>query len=160
VPEPIPTSAIEPLRLAERIVARDPALLILDLRGANTERPIPGAVAVSGDSTALPLLADAVSGQTTVVVYDAAGSLRAVPGTWPRDLAYVHVEGGHAGWVRNVLTPAVAIGSTLVERERVDRQRQLAAFFTGAAVQAPAAAPPPAATRAGPVKKKKPGGGC
>ncbi len=157
---PIAAAPMEPMALAERIVARDPMLVLLDLRGANADKPIPGAVTVAPDSSAFVALADAVPGRTTVVVYDAEGTLRELPGNWPQGLEYRYVVGGRAGWQRDVLTPAAATMSSLGERERVQRQNQIAAFFSGATVKASTAAPPPSAAGGGGARKKKPAGGC
>lgn len=157
---PFAATSIEPLALAERIVARDPMLVVLDLRGANAEKPIPGAATAASDSSALETLADAVPGRTTVVMYDAEGTLRELPGYWPPGLEYRYLTGGHAGWQRDVLTPAVATTASLDERERVQRQNQIAAFFSGATAKASTAAPPPRGAAPGGAKKKKPAGGC
>ncbi|MBK7835221.1 MAG: YeeE/YedE family protein [Gemmatimonadetes bacterium] len=152
-------TAIEPLSLATRIIERDPSLLVLDLRGDGAAKPIPGALLVAADTSALGVLAEAVPGRTTVVVYDSAGSLRALPGEWPADLEYRYLAGGRAGWEREVLTPATPRASTWQERERVQRQHHVAAFFSGAGVKASSAAPPPRVAGGGGAKKKK-GGGC
>lgn len=156
---PIPTRPVAPLALAERVLARDPGLVVLDLRGDSAAKPIPGAVAVAADTTGAAALADAIPGRTTVVIYDADGSRRSVPGDWPRELEYRHIDGGHAGWQRDVLTPAVAASTSLDERDRVQYQNQLAAFFSGATVKPSTSAPPPPAAGGG-AKKKKKAGGC
>ena len=152
-------SAMEPLELAQHIIARNPSLLVLDLRGPGAEKPIPGALLVAADTSALSVLADAVPGRTTVVVYDSVGTRRTLPGVWPAALQYRYVNGGRAGGQREVLTPATPTRTTLAERERIARQHQLAAFFSGATVQASGSAPPPRVAGPGGAKKKK-GGGC
>lgn len=156
---PMSTTPLAPSALAERIVARDAGLVILDLRGDAATKPVPGAIAVASDSAGAAALTDAVQGRTMVVIYDADGARRAVPGDWPRDLDYRHLDGGYAGWERDVLTPAVPASASLAERDRVQHQNGLAAFFSGAAVQSSAAAPPPPAAGGG-AKKKKKAGGC
>ncbi|HYD51490.1 MAG TPA: hypothetical protein VEA99_02640, partial [Gemmatimonadaceae bacterium] len=138
-------------------IARDPTLVLLDLRDA-APKPIPGAIVVKADSVALGVLAEAVPGRSLVVVYDADGRLRQVPGHWPRDLTYRHLAGGRAGWEREVLTPATTASASTEERARVRRQNEIAAFYSGAVAKPIAAPPPPAATGAGPARKKKAGG--
>lgn len=158
-PAAVPMGAMAPMTLAERIIARDPLLVILDVRGAPAGPTIPGTVAAATDSAARAVLSGLAPG-ATVVVYDSAGTLRDRPGAWPGELTYLYVSGGYAGWHHEVLVPAVPASPSLAERDRVQHQNQLAAFFSGAAVQA-ATAPPPAPTGGGsPAKKKKPGGGC
>jgi uncharacterized membrane protein YedE/YeeE len=145
--QPIALASIDPLTVARRIIARDPNLLLLDVRAAST-RTLPGAASAKLDTSALPLLSGAVPHKTTVVVYDAAGQLRSVPGTWPRELDYRFISGGYQGWEQQVLTPT---GDAA--------QNQIAAYFSGATVQsAPVAAPPPTAGGGGAKKKKA--GGC
>lgn len=162
-PEPsvaIPARPIDALALATRIVERDPLLVVLDLRGAAAEKPIPGAFVVAADSTAVASLADAVPGRTTVVIYDATGSRTSVPGDWPKELEYRYVRGGRAGWERDVVTPVATVPATIAERDLVERQHQLSAYFSGATVKASSAAPPPPAAGGGGGGKKKKGGGC
>lgn len=158
-PGRIAAQPIAPLTLAERLLARDPLLVVMDLRGTNAAKPIPGAVLVAPDSLVPGALADAVPGRTTVVIYDDSGRVRDVSGAWPAGLEYRFLDGGRAGWQREVLTPMALTGVSLAERERAERQHQIAAFFSGATVKATPAVPPPAAGAAG-VKKKKPAGGC
>lgn len=51
------------------------------------------------------------------------------------------------------------VGTRLAERERIERQNQISAYFTGAAVQTTTtSAPPPAMPMGGGAKKKKAGG--
>lgn len=151
---------IDAMALATRLVERDPMLVLLDLRGAGAEKPIPGATVAAPDSTALEALADAVPGRTTVVVYDATGSRTTVPGDWPKDIEYRYLRGGRAGWEREIVTPSAEVPTTLDERDHVERQRHFSAYFSGATVKASSTAPPPrAAGPAGGGKKKK-GGGC
>jgi hypothetical protein len=56
--------------------------------------------------------------------------------------------------------PAPAAGATPEDRERIARQHAIAAFFSGAAIAAPAVSGPPPALPAGPVVRKKRVGGC
>jgi hypothetical protein len=159
VAPPLRMASMAPLALAESLIRREPGLLILDLRrdpvGA---RGIPGAVASADETAALDVLRTAPSG-TTVVVYDESGGISEAPAAWPRSLSYRFLDGGLAGWERQVLTPAEPSGTSLEERARILRQNQISGFFSGAAVQAaPAAAPPPAMAGGGAPKKKA--GGC
>lgn len=152
---------IAPLDLASRMVARDPSLIILDVRGEEGEKPLPGAIPVSADSSALAVLADAVPGTSLVVIYDATGARRKLPAAWPRDLEYRVLAGGRAGWERDVLTPDTTTSMSTAARERRGRQQHLAAYFSGATVKASSAPPPPrAAGGGGGGGKKKKGGGC
>jgi hypothetical protein len=154
---PIAMTPREPLDLARAIIARDPSLVILDVRAHADSGGIPGAQKVS-DSSAAVLLAD-VASSARVVVYDDSGGRAAAPGTWPRSLTYEYVRGGLAAWTSEVITPAVP-GPDLASREAAARQRQVAAFFSGGGVSV--AAPPSAggggAARAGGGKKRA--GGC
>jgi rhodanese-related sulfurtransferase len=152
---PIEMEEMSPLELAEEIIQGDPNLMILDVR---TEVPdgegrIPGSYAVTADSVALGMLS-AAAPTTKVVVYDQNGSMRIVPDAWPRTLEYMVVRGGFTGWKNEVLTPAEPTSYALAEREFIERQNQIAGFFSGAAVQSSVQAPPPAMS-SGPKKKKK-----
>jgi rhodanese-related sulfurtransferase len=148
--------AMEPLTLAEAIIAGRPDLVILDVRedhGESASSSIPGALRVDSDSAAMSMLASQPPA-TLVVIYDARGIRRAIPGSWPEGPEYRYLENGFEGWQREVLTPAEAGSSDLAERAAVERQNQISAFFTGAAVRpSTVAAPPPA--QVGPRKKKK-----
>ncbi len=154
---PIPMTPLEPLDLAEAIIARDPSIVILDLRPASAEPRIPRAQAVT-DSSATEVLSSAAPSME-VVVYDEQGTLHAAPASWPRSLAYRYLRGGFAAWKAEVLTPLPASGFDESSRERTERQHQLAAFFSGAKVTSSGAAPPPpaAANPAAGVKKKSRG---
>ncbi len=147
---------IEPLELAEAIIAKDPWLLILDLRG-RTESPgavIPGAIPISADQTAVQYLQGAAP-ETVVVLCDETGTMAAVPSEWPQRLDYRIVAGGMEGWRAEVLTPVQASSSALAEREFVARQNQIAGFFSGAAVRPSVVSAPPVVSTLGPKKKKK-----
>ncbi len=157
-PPPITMAAIDPLAVARRIIARDPQLLILDVRGTEAGKTVPGALATTADTSALTLLGDAVPGSTIVVVYDAVGTLRMVPASWPRDVTYRYMSGGYEGWQQEVLTAAQPTSSDLAMQQHVREQNQVAAYFSGATVQAAAVAAPPPAAGGGGAKKKKAGG--
>ena len=134
--------------------------MILDLRAdPEAEKGIPGAVSGADAEVALNILQGAPAG-TIVVVYDEGGALEEVPAEWPRALEYRIVEGGLSGWIDEVITPAELWGNTLAERERVQRQNQISAFFSGAAVQSSSLAAPPPMMPAGGAGKKPKAGGC
>jgi hypothetical protein len=157
---PIPMAGIQPLDLAERIIERDPNLLVLDLRAdPAAEKGVPGAIAGT-DMEAVKGLLNGTPEGSLVVVFDEAGSTSEAPGDWPRVLEYRFLEGGLAGWRSEVLTAAEIWGNTLAERERVLKQNQISAFFSGAAVQTSAVAAPPPAMSSGNTGKKPKAGGC
>jgi uncharacterized membrane protein YedE/YeeE len=157
---PAPTvHAVEPADIAERIVAGDANLVIIDVR-TTPESPFPSGFAAALDSTALTALASAAD-HMDILLVDDDGGLATVPAAWPWRARYLVLRGGWSAWQQDVLTPA-STGSafTLDDLSRVRRQSALAAFFSGAAVAAPAAAAPPpmpAATGGGPRPKR---GGC
>jgi len=157
-PVPMPMGVIEPLDLAESIVASDPNVMILDLRPDRSAAGIPGAFAAD-DSTAGALLTG-VAPSVRVVVYDDDGVRRAAPATWPSTLTYRYVRGGLAAWTAEVTTPMEPTGYTLAERERLLRQHEIAAYFSGTAATTTTAAPPPAAMTSGAGGGKKRKGGC
>lgn len=154
---PIPMTPLEPLDLADAIIARDPSITILDLRQAQAGPVVPGAQVVT-DSSA-PEVLGGVGPSTQVVVYDEQGTLHWAPARWPRGLTYRYLRGGFAAWKAEVLTPLPPSGFDAAGRERTERQHQVAAFFSGAKVTSSAAAPPPAPTAnpAGGGKKKSRG---
>ncbi len=154
---PIPMSAIEPLDLAEAMIARDPTLVILDLRGDRDEPGIPGGYAVD-DSSAAGLLA-AAAPTTRVVAFDEEGARVEATGEWPRGLTYEYVRGGLAAWKAEVLAPVEMTSYGVADRERAARQHQIAGFFSGAAVSSLVQAPP-ALPAGGAPKGKKRAGGC
>jgi uncharacterized membrane protein YedE/YeeE len=159
VPPPPTVHAVEPADIAERIVAGDANLVIIDVRPASAS-PFPSGFAAALDSTALPALASAAD-HMDILLVDDDGGLATVPAAWPWRARYLVLRGGWSAWQQDVLTPA-STGSafTLDDLSRVRRQNALAAFFSGAAVAAPAAAAPPpmpAATGGGPRPKR---GGC
>jgi len=152
----VPMAAIAPLDLAEAIIARDPTLVIFDLRRDRGPRGIPGARPLE-DSTAAATLAE-VSPASRVVVFDDSGTTRATRAGWPATPTYRYLRGGLAAWQAEVLMPAPA-GPDADAREAAERQRMIGAYFSGAG--AVAAPPPPAATGARPAGGgKKRSGGC
>ena len=161
-PEAVPTPmrAMDPLSLAEDIIERRPGLLILDMRvDMEAEKGVPGAVAGNDPSAALALLASAPEG-TVVVTYDESGVVTQAPADWPENLEYHFLEAGLVGWQDKVLTAADLWGNSLAERERVQRQNQISAFFSGAAVQNSSVSAPPPVMPAGGGGKKPKAGGC
>jgi uncharacterized membrane protein YedE/YeeE/rhodanese-related sulfurtransferase len=157
---PIQMAPMAPLRLAEAIIEREPGLMILDLRAdPEAENGIPGAVA-GGDPAALSGLLASMPEGTVVVTYDEGGVLTEAPSEWPRTLEYRVLDGGLSGWKDEVITPAPIWGNSLAEREFVQRQNQISAFFSGAAVQSSSIAAPPPAMPAGGAGKKPKSGGC
>jgi uncharacterized membrane protein YedE/YeeE/rhodanese-related sulfurtransferase len=155
---PVQMASVAPLNLAQALIEREPGILILDLRAdPDAEKGIPGAIPSADEEAALSVLRGAPA-KTTVVVYDENGVVTETPPTWPRTLDYRFLDGGLTGWKADVLTPAEAVGTTLEERERVVRQNQISAFFSGAAVQSSSVAAPPPAMSAGAPPKKKAGG--
>ncbi len=160
---PSPPQLAEPMapaELAETLVAGSTAapLTLLDLReeSAREAAAIPGAQPVQlADAEPPAALASAAPG-STVLLITAAGEAPPLPATWPSTLRYRSLRGGAAAWQAEVLTPPeAALGP------EAERQRQLAAYFSGAEAAAPpVAAPPPAPAPGGGAKKKQPGGGC
>ncbi|MEK6254593.1 MAG: hypothetical protein N2B05_07865, partial [Gemmatimonadales bacterium] len=103
--------------------------------------------------------ANSVPPGTKIVIYDDVGIWNEVPGTWPETVEYRYLRGGYAAWASDVRTAAQPTGHTLAERERIERQNQISAYFTGAAVQTTSTtAPPPVMPMGGGAKKKKAGG--
>lgn len=158
---PTPMRAMEPLTLAEAIIARHPDLVIVDVRVATGgEIPtIPGALRAAFDSSAIQALSHA-GPYSTVVVYDEQGAMTHAPKAWPSGLGYHYLRGGFAAWASEVLTPVEMEGYDLEHRAFVQRQSQIAAYFSGAAVEASVAAAPPPPMPTGGAKKKKKAGGC
>ena len=160
--EPTPMSAMEPLALAEAIIARHPDLLIVDLRAATgTEAPtIPGALRAAFDSSAIQALSHA-GPHTTIVVFDEDGAMTSAPVTWPHRSGYHYLRGGFAAWETEVMSPLGMEGYDSDHRHFVQRQNQIAAYFSGAAVESSvAAAPPPPMPTGNASKKKMKAGGC
>jgi len=156
----LPMTSMAPLSLAEDIIERQPGLVILDLRAdPAAENGVPGAIAGSDPEAVMGLLAGSPEG-TVVVVYDEAGAVRETPAGWPENRDYRYIEGGLEGWNAGVLTPMELWGNSMAERERVQRQNQISAFFSGAAVQSSAVAAPPPAMPSGNTGKKPKSGGC
>ena len=157
-----PMDSIEPLELAELIISGDPDLKILDFRtvaGEDWAESIPGACGCGTDIDMATETANSVPPGTKIVIYDDVGIWNEIPGTWPETVEYRYVRGGYAAWASDVRTAAEPTGQTLAERERIERQNQISAYFTGAAVQTTStSAPPPVMPMGGGAKKKKAGG--
>ena len=149
--EPIPA-----LTLAERLIAEDPDLMVVDLRPEAEDR-VPGAYPVTPDSSALPVLAGA-DAATDVVIVDPTGALDVVPAGWPEAPSYRVIRGGWAAWEAEVLTPAAPGSTTAAELERVRYQNGISAYFSGATATPQVVAPPPAIPTGGGGGKPKRGG--
>ena len=160
VPTAAPASPIAPVALAEELIARSPDLLVLDLRSMKPEGDvgIPGAVPV--DSAGGVELLGRTSPAVRVVLVAADSTPILVPAGWPTDRTYLTLAGGYAAWDAEVLVPAEPVDASVAEQGRVARQRQLAAYFSGAAVQSASAGAPPPVLPAGGGAKKKRVGGC
>lgn len=157
---PIQMASMTPLSLAEALIEREPGIMVLDLRAEpEAAEGIPGAVTSQDVEAATELLRSAPP-QTTVVVYDESGRITRAPADWPRTLEYRFLDGGYSGWEAQVLTPWTPSGSTMEEREMILKQNQIAAFFSGAAVQTSSVAAPPPAMPSGKAPPKKKSGGC
>ena len=154
--------SLEPIELAELIIAGDPDLKILDFRpvaGEEAPSSIPGACGCGTDVEKAAETANSVPPGTKIVIYDDVGIWNEIPGTWPASVEYRYLRGGYAAWETDVRTAAEPTGHTLAERERIERQNQISAYFTGAAVQTTStSAPPPVMPMGGGAKKKKAGG--
>ena len=154
--------SLEPIELAELIIAGDPDLKILDFRtiaGEDWAESIPGACGCGTDIDMTTETVNSVPPGTKIVIYDDVGIWNEIPGTWPENVEYRYLRGGYAAWASDVRTAAQPTGHTLAERERIERQNQISAYFTGAAVQrSTTTAPPPVMPMGGGAKKKKAGG--
>lgn len=158
-PPAILVASMAPTALAEELVARAPDLVLLDLRAEPAASAgIPGAL--PADSTGGAELLARTSPRVRVVLIGDDSVPPAVPAGWPADRAYLVLAGGYAAWEAEVLTPAEPADASVAEQVRVARQRQLAAFFSGAAVQTSSVAAPPPGMSAGGAAKKKRAGGC
>ncbi|NIQ52087.1 MAG: hypothetical protein GWN71_00975, partial [Gammaproteobacteria bacterium] len=93
-----------------------------------------------------------------VVVFDADGTLDALPAGWPHDLEYFALDGGFAAWEAEVLTPVEVESFRLEDIDAANRRNQIAAYFSGAKVESAGVAAPPPAMGGGEKPKKK--GGC
>jgi uncharacterized membrane protein YedE/YeeE len=157
-----PMDSIEPLELAELIISGDPDLKILDFRtiaGEEWAASVPGACGCGTDIEKATETVTTVPPGTKIVIYDDVGIWNEIPGDWPESVQYRFLRGGYAAWESEVRTAAEPTGHTLAERERIERQNQISAYFTDAAVQSTStAAPPPAMPMGGGAKKKKAGG--
>jgi len=157
-----PMDSIEPLELAEAIIAGDPDLKILDFRtiaGEEGAASVPGACNCGTDIEKATETVTSVPPGTKIVIFDDVGIWNEIPGSWPETVEYRFLRGGYAAWESDVRTAAEPTGHTLAERERIERQNQISAYFTGAAVKTTStAAPPPVMPMGGGAKKKKAGG--
>jgi uncharacterized membrane protein YedE/YeeE len=161
-PEPA-METIEPAAVAERLIAGDANLLVIDVRPA-PESPFPTALsaAVDGaeiDGAALAALGSAAA-YMDVLLIDQDGTLARVPSNWPWRARYLVLRGGWDSWHAQVLTPSTATASTVEEAARVQRQNAVAAFFSGTAVAPPAAAPPAPMPAAGSGGARPKRAGC
>jgi hypothetical protein len=147
---------VAPLALAQRIIERDPDLLVVDLR-ALPEPTIPGAYPIAGDPAAAAAVLAGAGVTADVVVITEDGRLGTLPVDWP-DLRYRLLDGGWNGWEAQVLTPIDPTTAGLADAEWARRQNGIAAFFSGAALQAPVVAPPPAVPAAGGGQRPRRGG--
>ena len=132
-----PMESIEPLELAELIIAGDPDLKILDFRtvaGEEGVSAIPGSCGCGTDVEKATVTVESVPPGTKIVIFDELGMWTEVPGTWPENVEYRYLRGGYGSWEAEVRTAAEPTGSSLTERERIERQNQISAYFTGAAV--------------------------
>ncbi len=154
-------AALEPLSLAEAIIAGDPNLLVLDLRSEESEGTIPGAQRVrleAGDESLHGALGFAAPGSTVLLV-DGEGAAPVLPEELPTELSYRYLRGGYAAWEREILTPKQPRNFSAEELARTQRQNQIAAYFSGNEAQPSVNAPPPPMPTGG--RKKKPAeGGC
>ncbi|MEJ2538510.1 MAG: YeeE/YedE thiosulfate transporter family protein [Gemmatimonadota bacterium] len=156
---PPPLATLDPLSLAEDIIAGQADMMILDLREGDVDAYLPGAYPAADPEAALQLLRSAPDGMR-VVVFDARGTLQRLPPEWPDRLRYQALEGGFFGWEFQVLTPAPDESTRLADRDWTERQRQISAFFTGAAVESAGGMAPPPVILGGNAGKKPKGGGC
>ena len=159
-PPAIQATPISPLAFAEELVDRAPGLVVLDLRTARPDDDVGIPGAVQTDTVAAAELLAATSPRMRIVLVDDAGARTSAPTNWPSDRAYAVLAGGYAAWEAEVLTPAEPADASIEEQIRVARQHQLAAFFSGAAVQASSVSAPPPVMPAGGGAKKKRAGGC
>lgn len=156
---PPPLGTMDPLVLAESIIAGDADLMMLDLREGEVEGHIPGAYPAADPEMARQILASAPAG-TRIVVFGDQGTLKEVPADWPARLTYLALDGGYFGWEVQVLTPAPDVATRVADREWSERQRQISGYFTGAAVESGGGAPPPILPSAGAGGQKPKAGGC
>jgi hypothetical protein len=152
---------LQPLDLAEMLVAGQSTQLLLDLDPGAADRSstIPGAVSGSDASTVLPLL-ESLPEAWTVIVFDGEGQLETLPPEYPPHLDYRVLDGGFAAWEREVLTPRELASAMPVERDAVRRQNALAAYFSGTQLEAVNTPPPPPPVPTGKKKDPKKPGGC
>jgi len=143
---PLAADEIAAVDLAQRIVDRQAALVVVDVRDADTiaQDRIPGARPLDGIG-ALP--ADA-----TVVVYGERGvdarvaeSLRASTGA----TRVLRLHGGYDAWNGEVLFPTVRDDATAAQQRRFAERAALARYFGGTPRRIDAGAPLPTRSRRG-----------
>ncbi len=153
-PRQLVASGVRPLPLAERIIAHEPALRILDLREAGTDLRIPGLGKASPTSPP----ADLLPGQHVVLIAEGDLDAKDLAG-WPQGPEYEVLEGGAQAWKEQVLTPLEA---EVYNQEALDRakvQNEICAWFNGTESKA-VSAPPPPVIQPAVGSRKKPKGGC
>jgi hypothetical protein len=154
---------IEPLQLADALIAGEPNLMLIDLRSdagpaSGIPPSIPGAVRPAAGQSVAALLEAAAPG-ADIVLIDAGGVLANLPGDWPRGPRYRILRGGYDAWEQEVLTPRPANGLAPGELATVLRQNGIASYFSGAKFEAVQGnAPPPTAAPSAGGKPKKAGG--
>ncbi|UCE03577.1 MAG: YeeE/YedE family protein [Candidatus Latescibacterota bacterium] len=153
---------IEPLGLAEALIAGHEELVILDTRTKEQYEAlhVPRAIhASSDDTTALATTREF----TTIVVCTEDGTVQ-LPDAWPRDRRYRFLRGGIRAWQREVLTPVqidpAQAATTVDDVAFVTKQNEIAAYFSGVRTQPTVQAPPPPPPAATGSKKKKRAAGC
>ncbi len=149
---------MQPLELAELLISREAGVTMLDLRSnlADDAVRVPGAIPVDLTEGVPAYVSGAAAGATLVLISD-EGVEGTVPEGWPAR-NYSWLKGGIKAWQDEVLKPVQPVNFTSEELDFVRKQNQIAAYYSGAKVEAAAAPPPPAAS--GGKKKKKAAGGC
>jgi hypothetical protein len=186
-PEP-GMETIEPAAVAERLIAGDANLLVIDVRAAPESLfPMAFSAALDGsarggagvddaavddaaldgaviDGAALDgaviAVLESAAAYMDVLLIDQDGTLARVPSNWPWRARYLVLRGGWDGWHAQVLTPATPTASTVEEAGRVRRQNAVAAYFSGTAAAVPAVAPPAPMPAAGSGGARPKRAGC
>lgn len=125
-------AAVAPLDLAARIRDREPGLVILDVRGEHFDPglTVPGAVPVEPGQAADWPMTDAAH----VVVYGIDDALSRSARTEANDAGRadaLHLEGGLAGWVDDVLEPVLAVPITAQDSATNARIAELSRYYGG-----------------------------
>ncbi len=159
--ESVSMNSISAFEVAERLIAGDPELLILDARDS-TEREaglIPQAYSVVINEDAPTVLATAGAATTVVVVFSEGADSIDVPSSWPAGPIYSAMRGGWEGWRSEVLEPQIAGSYDAEARALAARKAQVGAYFSGSVIDASSvAAPPPVMSSGGATRRKA--GGC